>query len=565
MDKGKKGSASFNVFPVYFIVEETSSPSLPWCDVIDKKIRELKRDLKAQIPLRSEDVAFGTIYIENKKIRHKELLKITSPYKREEHIIHEKRGIIEILKNIYSILDNLYKDKNTTPWPPLILIWLYNEPSPEFEHELERLRNHPLGPYIISIGGQLVDGQTLERIAALGLGLPINKINESAIAQVIDRVRKIILKACNNQGRIDLSSVNSYPSQPAQVSTQPPRVSTNQSRPAETRPVSDARTQRGSSSKQQANVVASNQAMEPARSEIKPAPEPAPPPKAVWLEKEPDDITDQFDHFYTDKAEKNGWRIFGASRRGKSHAHDGKYREDAIRLKIVDGWNVIAVADGAGSCKLSRVGSNKAVDTAIEIISDSLVSPEASNQSPQDCARMTLQNAFEGAYKSLEQEAMSRNIPLKELSTTLGLLLHRPGETEHLVATVQVGDPLLAGLFDSNIPEVLADEDGGEYAGESVFLTSKEVVSQFSSRFRIKMSNSVKMLLLMTDGVSNDFFPYNQYLHVLFEYMAGIANINDCHKNLLEWLAYDKRGSFDDRSLVVVTKLGETDHGSNVG
>ena len=47
------------------------------------------------------------------------------------------------------------------------------------------------------------------------------------------------------------------------------------------------------------------------------------------------------------------------SKRGRSHAHEGIFRDDAFEFSFHEqnGWGIIAVADGAGSAKFSRKGS----------------------------------------------------------------------------------------------------------------------------------------------------------------------------------------------------------------
>ena len=69
--------------------------------------------------------------------------------------------------------------------------------------------------------------------------------------------------------------------------------------------------------------------------------------------------------------------IVAASKRGRSHAQEGKPRDDHFKLYHDDttNWYVIAVADGAGSAKYSREGSRIACETAVDhckqLLSDS--------------------------------------------------------------------------------------------------------------------------------------------------------------------------------------------------
>ncbi|MBP3731584.1 MAG: protein phosphatase 2C domain-containing protein [Mailhella sp.] len=71
---------------------------------------------------------------------------------------------------------------------------------------------------------------------------------------------------------------------------------------------------------------------------------------------------------------ENGLRMIAASRRGRSHAQDGRPRDDDFRLYYdsPSGWCVMAVADGAGSAAFSREGSRLACDEAVEFCKISL-------------------------------------------------------------------------------------------------------------------------------------------------------------------------------------------------
>ena len=60
--------------------------------------------------------------------------------------------------------------------------------------------------------------------------------------------------------------------------------------------------------------------------------------------------------------------IVAASQRGRSHAQEGKARDDHFKMVHCEesDWYIIAVADGAGSAKLSRRGSEIACNTVVE-------------------------------------------------------------------------------------------------------------------------------------------------------------------------------------------------------
>jgi hypothetical protein len=65
--------------------------------------------------------------------------------------------------------------------------------------------------------------------------------------------------------------------------------------------------------------------------------------------------------------------IVVASKRGRSHANVGSFRDDDFAFRhFENGWSIVCVADGAGSAKLSRQGSKIACDGIIEFFADNL-------------------------------------------------------------------------------------------------------------------------------------------------------------------------------------------------
>ena len=69
----------------------------------------------------------------------------------------------------------------------------------------------------------------------------------------------------------------------------------------------------------------------------------------------PDD--DSFSGEFIDK------KIVIASKRGRSHAHEGSARDDHFACqKLFNDWQIVALADGAGSAKFARQGSKLATE-----------------------------------------------------------------------------------------------------------------------------------------------------------------------------------------------------------
>lgn len=96
-------------------------------------------------------------------------------------------------------------------------------------------------------------------------------------------------------------------------------------------------------------------------------------PKDLWL-----DIASDQNAIYA-KDDQETYRgnfldkkIVVASKRGRSHAHEGGFRDDDFRIEnLSDSWSIAAVCDGAGSAKYSREGSRFVSEFMVSEFNDS--------------------------------------------------------------------------------------------------------------------------------------------------------------------------------------------------
>ena len=78
--------------------------------------------------------------------------------------------------------------------------------------------------------------------------------------------------------------------------------------------------------------------------------------------------------------------MVAASNRGRSHAQEGKPRDDHFQLfhSNDNGWYIIAVADGAGSAKFSRKGSEIACRSVVDYCKGKLTGDSDLEEKIQD-------------------------------------------------------------------------------------------------------------------------------------------------------------------------------------
>lgn len=250
------------------------------------------------------------------------------------------------------------------------------------------------------------------------------------------------------------------------------------------------------------------------------------------------------------KSEKSGaFEVTAASVRGKKHKHEGTNCDDNFAFEFIDGAVVAAVSDGAGSKAFSRIGAKAACGAVIKYVKtmlsalkrdvpdyrENLGLPLDSAEFGSTCAQVAgiLRDSYAEAYAAVEaafekrrdypefEQAVGRKPELKDFSCTLLAAAVIPVETskgkEYLTATVQLGDGMIAAVDEENEFEnaliILGTADSGSFAGETEFITSEQFRTAASLMGRTKIRRGrLSTLMLMSDGVADDYYPNNPQL-----------------------------------------------------
>ena len=278
-----------------------------------------------------------------------------------------------------------------------------------------------------------------------------------------------------------------------------------------------------------------------------------PPASAEWKIIEPPiNLGDRVPHTFCDsRYDENDWCILVASKRGRLHENEGTFREDATKNEITNGWLLSAVADGAGSHHLSRVGSNLAAKASIEAMKAAV----EKTQPDMSVAKVALQDALQKSWQALFEEAEKRKsngVTFKDLSTTLLLLMYHP--LLRIIGVAQVGDGLIASQLENDQINLLGNPESGEYSGQTYFLTNYKKQDLLSKVIVLDEPHPAKLIFVMTDGVADDLYPPLERLPGLIKPMSGVLASPHPDEALLELISYNRPGSFDDRTLAVVCK-----------
>ena len=307
-------------------------------------------------------------------------------------------------------------------------------------------------------------------------------------------------------------------------------------------------------------------------------------PRSLWKDLKTDpkgeyfcNDTDNIDIAANEKFEKN---IMAASRRGRSHAHKGTFRDDNFKCTVLDsGWAIMAVSDGAGSAEFSRKGSLIAceafVNKAKELLEHEKLREQFSinneNQTTiEETAKKIMWNAAYECYRKVYDEATSKNRSIKKYAATLLAVITKKIGNAWFGATVFVGDGIIGLLAKDGKIQLLSEPDGGEQVGETRFISMPEIWGNsdeesrkkfIESRTRTFWTNDFDCLMAMTDGVSDPIFgtdsglkeeaTWSKLRKEIFEALESSPEKNNSEK-LLDWLNFYIESHHDDRTIAIL-------------
>lgn len=248
------------------------------------------------------------------------------------------------------------------------------------------------------------------------------------------------------------------------------------------------------------------------------------------------------------------WRVVAASVRGTSHEKVGQLCQDAHQWEILpQGALVAAVADGAGSATLGKVGAIVAAQTAIETISNQTIP-----RSPEDEQgwQTLLTNALITARSAVEAEAVACSMSARDLATTLIIVVATPD----FIAATQIGDGVaVAGDSEGNLIPLTAPQRG-EYINETTFLVSPNALDTVQVNLWrgtvaniAVLSDGLQMLALeMTEGK-----PHVPFFSPLFNFVANVTDGAEAKEQLVAFLRSPRitERTDDDLTLLLANLL----------
>lgn len=292
--------------------------------------------------------------------------------------------------------------------------------------------------------------------------------------------------------------------------------------------------------------------------------------EGVWQYKE---IADNGTEMHSESHEKRLELPFGevvaARVRGKKHKHEGTNCDDFFEIATADDAVIAIVCDGAGSKPLSRIGSRISCETAAAFLKTEITKLFSENADlkkqlaadlasaefmtacgkiaplVQESARAALkaqtEKAAELATDEKYENALGRKPVLSDLSATFLAAVAVPlvidGTRQTFMACVQIGDGCVCAVDSRKNSDdclrLLGEADSGKFSGETDFLSEKNTKPDIiSSKTRISRGSS-DVIMLMTDGVADDYFPNAPMMKRLYLDLClnGIIPFSDIPEN----------------------------------
>ncbi len=316
-----------------------------------------------------------------------------------------------------------------------------------------------------------------------------------------------------------------------------------------------------------------------------------PDPKSLW-KNIPSDPADEF--WKEDNATAFGnianRHIVVASKRGRSHANVGSFRDDDFAFADLGntGWSLVVVSDGAGSARVSRHGSRLACEYIIDYFKtalsgethqklESLIlgNQAESNDTIRKELNLCIYNLIGGGAKRVHDRllefATAKGYTITDFNSTFIFTLFKPFDFGTAVLSFGVGDcPIAVIPKDFSEVKLMNWLDVGEFGGGTRFITTTEIFAspKFASRINFKVFPDFAYMFLMTDGIYDPKFVVEANLEKVEkwkEFVDDLKGANDAgtkvelsatnehiEQQLSDWMDFWSPGNHDDRTLAII-------------
>jgi len=240
------------------------------------------------------------------------------------------------------------------------------------------------------------------------------------------------------------------------------------------------------------------------------------------------------------------WKALCFAITGKKHKTEGKICQDFVAKVIKDDKACIVLADGAGSAKFSHIGA-------------SIVVNYIKNCFQKDgCEDLFLDKLI----SLLKKHAEKREVNLKDFASTLLFV----GIDQEKYKIWHIGDGVIGAIYNNGDAKVLSEGFNGEFANETVFITTEGV-----EKFLVKLEGNwkqenIKAFFIMSDGMAHAI--YNKHskilgnlIYKLYQWFLEEKNIKRLKKQIKSYKEVFYKRTYDDLSLCILGRLLSNESG----
>lgn len=188
------------------------------------------------------------------------------------------------------------------------------------------------------------------------------------------------------------------------------------------------------------------------------------------------------------------WKFVNYEVCGRSHEKSSTPCQDKTFHSTMNNVDIIALADGAGSAKLSHYGAKTVIESASEFISnnfDELVNNEDGKQVKIKILNYLLEN--------LKNKSIELSCDIKELASTFLIVAIK----KDIFLISHIGDGVIGYLKGDKL-KIVSKPENGEFANTTTFVTSKDAIATMKL-FKGKLDN-INGFILMSDGTAESFY-----------------------------------------------------------
>lgn len=188
------------------------------------------------------------------------------------------------------------------------------------------------------------------------------------------------------------------------------------------------------------------------------------------------------------------WKVIQCAVQGRSHIKSDIPCQDKTYSAIDNGTHVIALADGAGSARLSHYGA----ETVTKFICSELTEKFDAYFADNDGAAVK-QQLIKGLLKSLTETAKQLNCEIKELASTL--LFVAVKNEQFIIA--HIGDGVV-GYLKNDEMKIASQPENGEFVNTTVFTTSRDAI--MTMKLMKGALGQIQGFVLMSDGAETSLY-----------------------------------------------------------